>query len=175
MKKSFLLFLALFVPMSLLAQGAANPVVTAARAAVDRSSKNLIAAAEEMPSDKYSFSPTPQQMSFAKLVSHIAESNQFLCARLSGGEPPKDAVTEKDSKEKLVAAVKNSFDACNAVLGKLNDSDLGQSVALWGGWQTTKAGALIALTSDLADHYGAAAMYLRLNGMLPPTAKKKGE
>lgn len=174
MKKSILV-LALLTPLSLLAQGAANPVVTAAHAAVERSSHNLVAAAEEMPADKYNFSPTPQQMSFAKLVSHIAESNQFLCARLSGGEVPKVEVTEKDSKEKLVAAVKSSFEACNAVLGKLNDADLGQSVALWGGRQSTKAGALIALTSDLADHYGAAAMYLRLNGMLPPTAKKKGE
>jgi len=29
------------------------------------------------------------------------------------------------------------------------------------------------LPSSWADHYGAAAMYLRLNGLLPPTAKKK--
>jgi hypothetical protein len=32
---------------------------------------------------------------------------------------------------------------------------------------------LIALTpNDWADHYSAAAIYLRLNGVLPPTAKK---
>ena len=33
--------------------------------------------------------------------------------------------------------------------------------------------ALIALTNDWADHYSAAAMYLRLNGLLPPTAQPK--
>jgi hypothetical protein len=32
---------------------------------------------------------------------------------------------------------------------------------------------LIALTNDWADHYSAAAMYLGLNGLLPPTAKSE--
>jgi hypothetical protein len=45
-------------------------------------------------------------------------------------------------------------------------------VTLWGGRQANKAGALIGLSNDWADHYSQAAMYLRLNGMLPPTAKK---
>ena len=36
-----------------------------------------------------------------------------------------------------------------------------------------RAFALIALTNDWADHYSSAAMYLRLNGLLPPTAQPK--
>ena len=43
---------------------------------------------------------------------------------------------------------------------------------MWGGRTAPKAAALIGLTNDWADHYSQAAMYLRLNGMLPPTAKK---
>ena len=31
----------------------------------------------------------------------------------------------------------------------------------------------VHLAADLADHYAMAAMYLRMNGMLPPTAQKK--
>jgi hypothetical protein len=31
---------------------------------------------------------------------------------------------------------------------------------------------LIHLATGWADHYGAAAMYLRLNNLLPPSAKK---
>jgi hypothetical protein len=37
----------------------------------------------------------------------------------------------------------------------------------------TRAFALIAFTNDWADHHGSAAMYLRSNGMLPPTALAK--
>ena len=32
---------------------------------------------------------------------------------------------------------------------------------------------LIAAAEDWADHYSQLAIYLRLNGLLPPTAKKK--
>ena len=50
---------------------------------------------------------------------------------------------------------------------------LGDEVTLFGGRKGTKADAVIALTSGWADHYSAAAMYLRLNGLVPPTAKPK--
>jgi len=51
---------------------------------------------------------------------------------------------------------------------------MGDEVALWGGRKATRAAALIALTNDWADHYAMAAIYLRLNGLLPPTAKGSG-
>jgi hypothetical protein len=34
-----------------------------------------------MPADKFGYKPTPQQMSFAGLVLHITESNNYLCAK----------------------------------------------------------------------------------------------
>jgi hypothetical protein len=42
---------------------------------------NLVAAVEEMPADKFGYKPTPQQMSFANLVLHMTESNNYLCAK----------------------------------------------------------------------------------------------
>lgn len=150
-----------------------NPVVSAARKILDRQARNLSQAAEEMPPADYSFKPTPQQMAFAELVGHITESNQFLCAKLAGTEPPKeDEETAKTPKETLVTALKASFDTCTATLAKLEDSALGQPITMWGGRSSTKAAALFSLTNDWADHYSAAAMYLRLKGLLPPTAKK---
>jgi hypothetical protein len=152
-----------------------SPVVGAARVVLERQAHNLVEAAQEMPVEKYNFRPTPPQITFGKLVSHVVSSNQFLCAKLAGGEPPKPAATEGESKETLVAALKSSFDTCSSALGKIDDSVLGQPVTLRGGSNATKAAALLALTNDWADHYAAAAMYLRLNGRLPPTAKGKKE
>jgi len=80
---------------------------------------------------------------------------------------------ETDGKERLVTALKASFDFCSTALGKVDDSKLGETVELFGGRQGPRAFALIALTNDWADHYSAAAMYLRLNGLLPPTAREK--
>ncbi len=80
---------------------------------------------------------------------------------------------ESDSKEKLVTALKASFEFCTTALSKVDDSKLGDEIELFGGRKGPRAFALIALTNDWADHYSSAAMYLRLNGLLPPTAQPK--
>ncbi len=68
--------------------------------------------------------------------------------------------------------MKESFAYCEQVLAKADDSTLGQAVAFSGGRTGTRASALIHLATGWADHYGAAAMYLRLNNLLPPSAQK---
>ncbi len=102
------------------------------------------------------------------------QSNSYLCAKI--GEVPETTspgLKETDEKDRLVAALKASFDFCATALGKVDDSKLGDTVELFGGREGPRAFALIALTNDWADHYSAAAMYLRLNGLLPPTAQEK--
>ena len=37
-----------------------------------------------MPADKYSFRPTPAQMSFAMVVTHLAQGNDYLCGKIGG-------------------------------------------------------------------------------------------
>jgi uncharacterized damage-inducible protein DinB len=174
MKHTAVLFALLLGAASLLAQTAEkNPVSSVIREILPRQQKNLVAAVEEMPADKFSYKPTPQQMSFAHLVVHITDSNNYLCAKASDTPAPKaEKSKETDGKDKLVAALKASFDFCSTALQKVDDSKLGDTIEAYGGRRAPRAWALIALTNDWADHYGAAAMYLRLNGLLPPTAKK---
>ncbi|HEY5177474.1 MAG TPA: DinB family protein [Terriglobales bacterium] len=151
---------------------ASNPVVSAIRQQEERQSKNLIAAAAEMPADKYSYRPTPPQMTFAHLVMHVAEANNLLCALIAGEPEHELKLSETDSKEVLTKAVKDSFAYCEQVLAKADDTTLGQPVALAGGHTSTRAATLIRLASGWADHYSAAAIYLRLNNLLPPSAQK---
>ena len=154
------------------AQNTTNPVVSTVRQLEERQSKNLIGAADEMPADKYSYRPTPAQMTFAHLVIHVTESNNSLCARVAG-EPPRELkLSESDSKDMLTKAMKDSFAYCEQVLAKADDSTLGTQVELYGGHSGPRAAALIYLATGWADHYSAAAMYLRLNNLLPPSAKK---
>jgi DinB superfamily len=151
----------------------ANPVATAVRSSLERQSKNIIAATDEMPADKYSYQPTPAQITFGHLVMHMANSNFHLCAMISGVEVPKmDELKETDGKDKLTGALKTSFDFCTRSLTKVDDSKLGEVVFTRGAFTLTRAAAMIALTNDFADHYSGAAMYLRLNGLLPPTAQQ---
>ena len=152
-----------------------NPVTDAVREVSSRQQKNLIAAVEEMPADKFGFSPTPAQITFGHLVLHMTMSNIELCSKAASMPAPPLRPAPETDKDKLLANLTRSFQYCEAALNKVDDSKLGDSVELYGGKQGTVAFALIALTSDWADHYSQMAIYLRLNGLLPPTAKKASD
>jgi len=155
------------------ADASANPVVSSAKMLYQRDAKNMIAAAEEMPEDKYNYHPTPDQWTFGKLVSHVAQSNGGLCGALSGTPAPASVhVSETATKAELVAGLKASFDFCGPVLDGLTDAKLGETINVFHR-SMPRAMALVLLPADLADHYSQMAAYLRLNGMLPPSAQPK--
>jgi len=151
-----------------------DPVAASLRMLLPRSRNNILGAITAMPADKFNYKPTADQMTFAHLVVHIIGSNNSMCAKAADIAAPKvEEAKETDAKEKLLAAATASFDFCGEALGKMDDSKLGDSVELFGGRQFPRAMAALGLASGWADHYAAAAMYLRLNGILPPSAQAK--
>jgi len=150
-----------------------DPVTSVIKEILPRQARNLQGAVEAMPADKFSFKPTDPQMTFGHLVAHMIDSNFYLCAKASGIAQPKSDQPKETDKEALVAALKASFDFCTSSMAKVDDSKLGDTIQAYGGREVPRAWALIALTNDWADHYAAAATYLRLNGLLPPTAQPK--
>jgi hypothetical protein len=151
-----------------------DPVATSLRTLLPRSRNNTLGAITAMPADKFGYKPTPDQMSFAHLVVHIVGFNNGLCAKAADiAEPKVEEVKESDSKDKLLAAATASYDFCADALGKMDDSKLSDSIELFGGHQAPRAMAALILASGWADHYAAAAMYLRLNGVVPPSAQPK--
>ena len=151
----------------------ANPVSAAVKAQLPRFSKHMVAAAEAMPAEKYNFKPTPEMNSFAHLVMHIAQSNNGLCSKISDTAAPDAKLADSDPKDKLVAGLKASFDYCSTALEKVDDSKLGEQMMLFGNRPFSRAAVLIILSDDWYDHYGAQATYLRLNGILPPSAQPR--
>ncbi len=149
----------------------ANPVSGFVKAGVARSGKNMVAAAEAMPAEKYGFKPSPEMNSFGHLAMHIAQTNNTFCAKISGQAAPDVKIAETDPKDKLVAAIKDSFAFCTTALEKVDDSKLGEQFVLFGNRPISRGGALVALGGSWTDHYATQAIYLRLNGILPPTAQ----
>jgi predicted HAD superfamily phosphohydrolase len=136
--------------------------------------KNLTAAAEVMPTDKYSYKPTPKQMSFGEIIAHLAQGNDFLCGSIGGTKAPeRSKVTPTASKDALVARLKETFQFCDQALANLDDSKLGEQLPMFGGKTMSRAAVEMVTVGDWADHYSQIANYLRLNGLLPPTAMKK--
>jgi uncharacterized damage-inducible protein DinB len=161
----------LFVPS--LASAQANPVATAFRDNVKEAAKNLIAAADEIPADKYGYKPTPPQMSVADVVNHLSQGNDFLCGTISGMKAPeRTKVAPTDPKPALVARLRETFAFCEQAFAGLDDSKLSESLPFFDGSKMSRAAMMTATTADYADHYSQMAIYMRLNGLLPPTAKK---
>jgi hypothetical protein len=148
-----------------------NPVSTVVKTQLARFQKNMVGAAEAMPAEKYSFKPTPEMNTFAHLVMHITQSNNNLCAKVSGAAAPDVKIADTDPKDKLVAALKGSFDFCSTALANADDSKLGTTVQLFGPKPLPMAAAWFALYGGWNDHYSEQAVYLRLNGILPPSAQ----
>jgi uncharacterized damage-inducible protein DinB len=173
MKKVILIPALLLLAASAATAQTKNPVSSALRDILPGRQKNTIAAVEAMPADKFNYKPTPDQMTFGHLVAHMVEANYGLCSNAAAVTAPKvEEVKDTDAKDKLVAALKTSFDFCADALSKMDDSKLGEITSGMGGQQLSRARFALGIASNWADHYAEAAMYLRLNGVLPPTAKK---
>ena len=149
-----------------------NPVTTMVKSQLPRFQKNMVGAAELMPQEKYSFKATPESTSFGHMVAHSLQANYGLCSKISGTAAPEIKLTDADSKEKLVAGLKESFEFCTTALANADDSKLSEPMSA-GPFQTSRAGVLILISDEWFDHYAALATGLRLNGILPPSAQPK--
>jgi hypothetical protein len=153
------------------AQG--NPVSDTFRRFAERHGRFIVAAAEAFPAAKYGYKPSAEQRTFGELVLHIRNDNRITCAAIGGGEPgAEDPLTPAEPKEKLVAALQRSVDFCTSALAGVHDARVTDSVT-WYGHPGLRVHALLGLVEDWTDHYSQQALYLRLNGLLPPSAKKE--
>jgi DinB superfamily len=172
MKKTISIAALLFLAATAATAQVKDPVSNALREVLPGRQKNTVAAVEAMPADKFNFKPTPDQMTFGHLVVHMIESNNGLCSKAADVPAPKvEEFKETDSKDKLVAGLKASFDFCSQALAKMDDSKLGETTEAMG-LKLSRARIALGVASSMADHYAETAMYLRLNGITPPTAKK---
>lgn len=164
---------ACFAPL-VLAQTIANPITSTVRSVMAESQKNMVAAAEAMPAGKYSYKPTPQQMTFRHLIKHATMANYFFCSKLTGAAMPAAAggvMKGTPAKSVLITRLKDSYAYCESQFAHETDTGLGNPVHLFGPHSFSRGGGMIIMTDDWTDHYAIAASYLRLNGILPPTAR----
>ena len=133
-----------------------------------------LAVAEKMPAEKYGFKATDAEMNFGTLMFHIAASNVFRFAQISGIKPPArfaQRPSEKLSKEDILAIVADSFDYVIAVLPQLTAEQLAKPYTIddWQGRKdVTARDIMMNMFVHTAHHRAQAEVYLRLNGIVPP-------
>jgi hypothetical protein len=170
--------LALVVVMSIVvasgAQAPAGPVGPAAEvlASYSRLKPNVIKAAEKMPDADYQFKPTPDIRTYARIVNHIIEAQQHTCSALNGTAfDPKTVPSDTADKATIVAALKASFDNCDKAYGALTDANIAEPVSIGPG-KRSRIGLAWGNVSHDNEQYAELSTYLRLKGIVPPTAEK---
>jgi len=166
------------VPVAVFAQGSAaapaNPISDSEKRVYAMFGGVLIAAAEKMPEESYSFKPTPEVRSFGQLVGHLADSQYFFCSTAAGEtKPDSDAEKSKAKKADLVAALKDAVAYCNKIYAGMTDANGGQMVKMMN-FDFAKLTVLAANFAHDYEHYGNMATYMRIRGIVPPTSEKKG-
>ena len=118
----------------------------------------------------YSFKASPDIRTFGALIGHIADVQMRMCAGVKGEQKAADA-SSKTAKADLVAALKASFDECDAAFDSLTDANANERVAMGRGPGRTKLGTLIYATIHDNEEYGYLAVYMRLKGVIPPSSE----
>lgn len=179
-----LAFLALPAGLAAQQQSAApptNPVTTAFRTRILPMHRNLAQAFDSIPAGKFSYKPTPAQLTIGYIAQHLASDNYLFCnafGAMKANVPEKDTATPDSikatwPKDSLVAKLKTSFAFCESAIGQLDDAKLAEQTTLTfngNSRQVFRANMVLGHALDLADHYSQLANYMRLNGILPPTA-----
>ncbi|HVO97562.1 MAG TPA: DinB family protein [Bryobacteraceae bacterium] len=147
----------------------ANPLSTELKGSYTRIKTNFIKAAEKMPEENYSFKPTPDMQTFQERVAHIAVSSMGPCSTLKGEQKSIDAKTLK-TKADVVAALKDTFATCDAVVDSMTDADAVSMVSGRGG-QRSKLAMMYGLVGHTNELYGYICVYMRLKGVVPPSSE----
>ena len=153
------------------AQPPAGPPSAAAtlKGAYTRIKTNFVKAAEKMPEENYSYKPVDAVETFGQRVAHIADPQLTSCSGMTG-ERKTGTAKSKTSKADLVAALKESFDACDKAVDALTDANAMEPVA-YGRGQTPRIAALYGLVVHANEVYGAMGVYMRIKGIVPPSSE----
>ena len=133
----------------------------------------LVKIADAMPDDKFGFKPTPAQRSFGEHILHIAQVNVALLAAVGGKTPAPTIDMKATTKAEMIKQMTDSFDYGAAVIKEFNNTTIQGTVTRRSAWgPSTRARVFFFLIAHTQDTYGQMAVYLRLNGVVPPASQR---
>jgi uncharacterized damage-inducible protein DinB len=128
--------------------------------------------ADAMPEDKFAYKSTPPQRSYGEQVMHVATVNVDILKWI-GGQAPAPAFTVETAKTKaeMLKAMADSYDYGAALLKEQTDATIAQTIDGRFLGPSTRARLFWFLLGHSMDIYGQMAVYLRLNGIVPPASR----
>ncbi|MBK8726082.1 MAG: DinB family protein [Holophagaceae bacterium] len=142
----------------------------------------VVSALEAMPEEKFAFAPTNGEFkgvkTFAEQAKHIAAVNALLAAAILDEKPAMETAGENGpeavkTKAEILKYVKESYAYLHKAMGSLTEANvLGLVKSPFGPGQGTRLGFATIGISHGFDHYGQIAVYLRMNGIIPPASRR---
>src|ERR1700689_5624381 len=130
-----------------------NPITPREKGVYTLVSGEVLAAAEKMPEQNYSFKPTPEVRSFGQLVGHVADAQYGFCSSAAGEpEPMKDIEKTKTSKADLVIELKDAIAYCNKVYAGMTDAQGSKMVKVMN-YDLARLTVLSVNTGHADEHY----------------------
>jgi uncharacterized damage-inducible protein DinB len=172
-----LLFLAVVSPVALAQIGPS--VGQALDVWIANTEKEVVAAADAMPEEKYAFAPTAGEFTgvrtFAEQVKHLSAANYQLAARIldenpSHGEHNETAPDSIKGKAQIMEYVRGSFAALHRAVVTISETNMLDPLGSRG--PRNRLESAVDAVAHSYDHYGQMVEYLRMNGIVPPASRK---
>jgi uncharacterized damage-inducible protein DinB len=160
-------------PSLLSAQTPAPSLAKELAATFQRSATEIVDIAEAMPADKYAYKPTPDVSSFGDQLVHVAGITQRFIDTAKGTktEAPHHGAM---AKPEVIALLKTTFQSAQELITPLTDAQLLEPVKFpFGDRTVTRATFWLGALYQIRNHYGQLVVYLRLNGIVPPTSARR--
>jgi len=170
---AFLVVVAAVVPSSLWAQASAPSLAKEIAASFQRASTEILDVAEAMPADKYGYKPTPEISSFGEQLVHVAGITQRFVDTAKGTktEAPHHAAS---TKPEIMELLKKTFQNAQEMINPLTDAQLLEPVKFpFGDRTVTRATFWQGPLYQIRNHHGQLVVYLRMNGIVPPTSARR--
>ena len=138
-------------------------------------SRQLVALAEAIPADKYSWRPAPGVRSTGEVFMHIAGTNFLLLSRMGHKVPSDfesvDAEKVATDKAKVIDWLKRSLDAVRDAHANITPAEL-KKTAKFFGREATQENLYLRILVHANEHMGQLVAYARMNGVVPPWSEK---
>jgi len=144
--------------------------------------KRMVALAQAIPADKYSWRPEAGSRSVSEVFLHVTAANHNIPTMMTGvtGDESfkaKGFETSTTDKAKIVEELDKSFAFAEAAVGAMSNADFARPEKKLGP-DANSGDVVYILVTHNHEHFGQSIAYARMNGITPPwtaEAEKKAK
>jgi hypothetical protein len=132
--------------------------------------ETMMKIADAMPEDKFAYKSTPAQRSYGEHILHVANINLAALASIGGTATAPTIKPKATAKAEILKAMSDSFDYGTTLINEQTPDTIVQVVKARFLGESTRSRVFYFLAGHTWDIYGQMAVYLRLNGIVPPAS-----